>query len=124
MTQYIGMFAGAALVFVMYIRHMEPAAKLTLDTDWLYRKPLKYAFWWLCGTVDGVRLFLGGKIGAFCTRAVEYLHDPRRLLKAKPRPARDCLEDDDVLQKPVGWLIALTFAILLAATFYVLIRLA
>lgn len=123
-TQYIGMFAGAALVFVMYIRHMEPAAKLTLDTDWLYRKPLKYAFWWLCGTVDGVRLFLGGKIGAFCTRAVEYLHDPRRLLKAKPRPARDCLEDDDVLQKPVGWLIALTFAILLAATFYVLIRLA
>lgn len=123
-TQYIGMFAGAALVFVMYIRHMEPAAKLTLDTDWLYRKPLKYAFWWLCGTVDGVRLFLGGKIGAFCTWAVEYLHDPRRLLKAKPRPARDCLEDDDVLQKPVGWLIALTFAILLAATFYVLIRLA
>ena len=122
-TQYIGMFAGAALVFVMYIRHMEPAAKLTLDTDWLYRKPLKYAFWWLCGAVDGVRLFLGGKIGAFCTRAVEYLHDPRRLLKAKPRPARDCLEDDDVLQKPVGWLIALTFAILLAATFYVLIRL-
>lgn len=123
-TQYIGMFAGTALVFVMYIRHMEPAAKLTLDTDWLYRKPLKYAFWWLCGAVDGVRLFLGGKIGAFCTRAVEYLHDPRRLLKAKPRPARDCLEDDDVLQKPVGWLIALTFAILLAATFYVLIRLA
>lgn len=123
-TQYVGMFAGAALVFVMYIRHMEPAAKLTLDTDWLYRKPLKYAFWWLCGAVDGVRLFLGGKIGAFCTRAVEYLHDPRRLLKAKPRPARDCLEDDDVLQKPVGWLIALTFAILLAATFYVLIRLA
>ena len=123
-TQYIGMFAGAALVFVMYIRHMEPAAKLTLDTDWLYRKPLKYAFWWLCRAVDGVRLFLGGKIGAFCTRAVEYLHDPRRLLKAKPRPARDCLEDDDVLQKPVGWLIALTFAILLAATFYVLIRLA
>ena len=123
-TQYVGMFAGAALVFVMYIRHMEPAAKLTLDTDWLYRKPLKYAFWWLCGTVDGVRLFLGGKIGAFCTWAVEYLHDPRRLLKAKPRPVRDCLEDDDVLQKPVGWLIALTFAILLAATFYVLIRLA
>ena len=123
-TQYVGMFAGAALVFVMYIRHMEPAAKLTLDTDWLYRKPLKYAFWWLCGTVDGVRLFLGGKIGVFCTRAVEYLHDPRRLLKAKPRPVRDCLEDDDVLQKPVGWLIALTFAILLAATFYVLIRLA
>ena len=73
--------------------------------------------------VDKTRLAVGNGLGIFFAKANEYLHNPRLLLTSKPRPARDCLEDDDVLQKPVGWLIALTFAILLAAVFYVLIRL-
>ena len=42
-TQYIELFAAATIAFVMYIEHMKPKEKITLDTDWFYRKPLKYA---------------------------------------------------------------------------------
>ena len=33
-TQYIQLFAAAAVVFVMYAEHMQPKEKITLDTDW------------------------------------------------------------------------------------------
>ena len=40
-TQSLELFAGAGLVFVMMIEHMKPKEKITLDTDWFYRKPMK-----------------------------------------------------------------------------------
>lgn len=122
-TQYIQLFAAAAIAFVMYVKHMKPAQKITLDTDWFYRKPLKYAFLWSSALVDKTRLAVGNGLGAFFSRANEYLHNPRLLITSKPPAKRDCIEDDDVLQKPVGWLVAVNFAILLAAVFYVFIRL-
>lgn len=122
-TQYIQLFAAAAIVFVMYIKHIRPSEKITLDTDWFYRKPLKYAFLWLSALVDKIRLTVGNGLGVFFAKANEYLHNPRLLITSRPPAERDCIEDDDVLQKPVGWLVAVNFAILLAAVFYVLIRL-
>lgn len=39
-TQYLELFAAAATAFVMYLSHMAPHEGITLDADWLYRKPL------------------------------------------------------------------------------------
>ena len=52
----------------------------------------------------------------------EYLHEPRLLITDKPPKSRDCLEDDDVLQKPVGWLIALSFILFAAIVVFILVK--
>lgn len=38
-VQYIQLLGVAMIPFMMYLSHMEPHEQLTLDTDWLYRKP-------------------------------------------------------------------------------------
>lgn len=121
-TQYIQLFAAAAIAFVMYIDHMKPKEKITLDTDWFYRKPLKYTVLGLSKGIDYVRRKAGGSLGAFFKRANEYLHEPRLLITDKPPKPRDCLEDDDVLQKPVGWLIALSFILFAAIVVFILVK--
>lgn len=121
-TQYIELFAAAAIAFVMYIDHMKPKEKITLDTDWFYRKPLKYAVGFLSVSAEAARKRIGGGLGSFFAKADMYLHNPRLLITDKPLKTRDCLEDDDVLQKPVGWLIALNFILFIAIVLFVFIR--
>lgn len=118
-TQYIELFAAAAIAFVMYIEHMKPKEKLTLDTDWFYRKPLKYAVIWLSEAADSTRIAIGDGLGRFFAAANRYLHNPRLLFTSEPPAKRDCLEDDDVLQKPVGWLVAVNFVIFVGIVLYV-----
>ncbi|MCI8608990.1 MAG: Na+/H+ antiporter subunit D [Firmicutes bacterium] len=122
-TQYLELFGGGALAFLMYLEHMRPKKKLTLDTDWFYRKPLKYG---VLGISRGCwQLFcsIGEGVYGLVTSGSRYLHHPRLLLEeklgVKPRKRPDCLEDDDVLQKPAGWLVAMNFAIFLALILFV-----
>ena len=121
-TQYIQLFAAATIAFVMYIEHMKPKEKITLDTDWFYRKPLKYTVLGLSKGIDYVRRKAGDSLGVFFERVNEYLHEPRLLITDKPPKSRDCLEDDDVLQKPVGWLIALSFILFAAIVVFILVK--
>ena len=121
-TQYVQLFAAAAIAFVMYIEHMKPKEKITLDTDWFYRKPLKFAVAWLSRAVDDARVGIGNGLGTFFAKANEYLHNPRLLFTSREPAKRDCLEDDDVLQKPVGWLVAVNFVIFIAVVLYVFAR--
>ena len=118
-TQYIQLFAAAAIAFVMYIEHMKPKEKITLDTDWFYRKPLKAAVLWLSEAADKARIRIGDGLGVFFSKANEYLHNPRLLFTSAEPEKRDCLEDDDVLQKPVGWLVAVNFAVFVTVVLYV-----
>ncbi len=121
-TQYLELFAGASIAFLMYLDHMKPKDKITLDTDWFYRKPLKSAVNGLSLIVDETRRKMGNGMGVFFSSANRYLHEPRLLFTSKPSVARDCIEDDDVLQKPVGWLIALNFILLVGIILYVMFR--
>lgn len=123
-TQYVQLFAAAAAAFVMYIEHMKPKEKITLDTDWFYRKPFKILILWISETVDNMRVAIGNGLGTFFARANRYLHNPRLLFTSKPVAKRECLEDDDVLQRPVGWLVALNFAVFIVIVLYVFIRMA
>lgn len=110
-TQYAELFAAAAVAFVMYIKHMKPKEKITLDTDWFYRKPLKAFIKWSSKTAESFRIQSGDMLGVFFKKANRYLHNPRMLFTSEPQVQRDCLENDDVLQKPAGSLIALNFII-------------
>lgn len=122
-TQYMELFAAASIAFLMYLPHMKPHEQITLDADWFYRKPLKYAVRWLSQTVERLRHRTGDQIGKLIRRGNQYLHDPALLLRnwsgKKPAARRECLEDDDVLQKPAGWLVAINFIIFLAVVLFV-----
>lgn len=125
-TQYVQLFAAAAVAFVMYLEHMKPKDKITLDTDWFYRKPLRICINTLSPVCDNIRCFVGNKLGDFFACANEYLHNPRLMLekwfRVKPAKPQNCLEDDDVLQKPAGWLIAVNFGVLVLLLIFVFVN--
>ncbi len=122
-TQYIQLFAGAIIVFVMYLEHMMPKNKITLDTDWFYRKPLKYGVLFLSKQVDSIRINIGGFVAGLVNKGNYYLKDHYNILDALfgiKRPEFDGMEDDDVLDKPIGIMITITsifFVIVLAYIF-------
>ena len=122
-TQYMELFAGATMAFLMYLSHMKPHEQITLDADWLYRKPLKAAVGRLAVAVDGARRGAGDGLGRLIQKGNRYLHDPGLILKEwfgkKPPGQRDCLEDDDVLQKPAGWLVTVNILVFLAVVLFV-----
>lgn len=37
--QYVQLLVTGVVPFIMYLEHMEPLSKISLDTDWFYRKP-------------------------------------------------------------------------------------
>lgn len=108
-TQYVQLFAGAIIVFVMYLEHMMPKEKITLDTDWFYRVPLKIGVQYLSETVDNIRVTIGKSLGNNIAKANELLKDPKdftdKLLSVKDV---DGVEEDDVLKKPIGFMLTVT----------------
>lgn len=121
-TQYIQLFASAAVAFIMYLEHMKPKEKLTLDTDWFYRKPLNSAIDAISTGFDNFRCNFGNQLGFWIKQGNDYLHNPMALLEKyfgiKPPVARDSIETDDVLQKPAGWLVAINFIMLFILAAY------
>ncbi len=125
-TQYMQLFAAAGIAFLMYLDHMKPHDELSLDVDWLYRKPLPMVLNSFSYGFNRLRLGIGGGLGKLIARGNYYLHAPQKFAQdffnAKEPAPRDCLEDDDVLQKPAGWLVEIAFIIFFAVVFYVLFR--
>jgi len=125
-TQYVQLFAAATIGFVMYIEHMKPKEKITLDSDWLYRKPLNVAIESTSLSFDNFRLLVGNFFGRKIQSGNKYLHYPtiftEKYLDVKPSP-KECIEDDDVLQNPAGWLVATSFILLFIIAVYVFLKL-
>ncbi len=107
-TQYLELFAAAAIAFVMYLPHMAPHAGITLDADWFYRRPLSIA---AAAAADACETCFqaAGRVAAAAVNATN------RLI-CKERRAPRGLEDDDVLQKPAGKLVALNFIMWIVIT--------
>lgn len=109
-TQYIEIFAAATIVFVMYIDHMAPHKAITLDFDWFYRKPLAGAVRWTSAAVSGLFDACGTAAFKLVTVGSCYLHSPAAMLEnmgIKVPRRQGGIEDDDVLMKPAGMLVAI-----------------
>ena len=116
-TQYIQLFAAGTVAFVMYLDHMAPHAMLTLDTDWFYRKPLKFTVEVISIGVTGLFHWCHEIAVDLVNRGNKHLHNPMALIRKetayivkrnmgielKPHTG---IEEDDVLQKPAGRLVA------------------
>ncbi len=117
-TQYVELFAAAAIAFVMYIEHMAPKDKLTLDFDWFYRKPLLQSGMAVSVCAFGFLTVSGRIMKDFIEKGNRILHDPQILLPEfvkAPKAARlqSALEDDDVLQRPAGSLVGINILLVL-----------
>ena len=124
-TQYIQLFAGAIIVFVMYLEHMMPKEKITLDTDWFYRVPLKYGILYISKFVDNTRLVLGNYVNNIIAKGKYYLEDHYNIIDALfgiKRPEFDGMEDDDVLDKPIGIMITITSIFFVAVLLYIFFK--
>ena len=125
-TQYMQLFAAAGIAFLMYLDHMKPHDELSLDIDWLYRKPLPALMNGLSVNFNNLRVAVGDGLGRLIDKGNRYLHNPQKLAQevfgAKEPEPRNCLEDDDVLQKPAGWLVEISFIIFFGVVLYVFLR--
>ncbi len=126
-TQYIELFAAATLVFVMYIDHMAPHVAVTLDFDWFYRKPLAAAVRWTSAAVSGVFESCGRLVSKLVGAGSRYLYRPAAALEdmgVKVPHRKGGIEDDDVLMKPAGSLVAInvTLGFIVAAVVLVVLK--
>lgn len=123
-TQYIELFSAATLVFVMYLDHMAPHVAVTLDFDWFYRKPLAAAVRWISAAVSGVFEICGSLTSRLVAGGSRYLHRPAAVLEdmgVKVPHRKGGIEDDDVLMKPAGSLVAINVLLGLAVAAVVLV---
>lgn len=84
-TQYIQTLGVAMVPFMMYLSKMEPHSQLSLDTDWLYRKPFP-AF------ISGISSFccaMRDAMGSLCRAVYDTFNflalNPMRFLSQAPR---------------------------------------
>lgn len=107
-TQYLELFAAAAAAFVMYLSHMAPHAGITLDADWFCRRPLAVMVRAASAACESCFSAAGQLAGSAVQAANQIICKEQR----SPRG----LEEDDVLQKPAGRLVALNFLMWMGIT--------
>ena len=122
--EYIELFIGGGLAFYMYRKKMMPHDALSLDFDWLYRKPIKWLIWSLSDLAN----FVLGKamelMGKFVKIGDKYLHRPYlipRDLKIRIGGKKQGIESDDVLEKPAGRLVGINMGLAILIVIIVLI---
>lgn len=105
-TQYLELFAAATIVFVICLSKMKPHEGITLDIDWFYRRPLSL----LINVISKGYLLLAQESRRIAADMVKLASD----LVCKTKAVPHGLEEDDVLQKPAGTLLARSTVILIA----------
>lgn len=74
--EYIGLFIGATIPFVLLLKKMAPHDYLTLDFDWIYRKPLA---WVIFGFSKGIH-----ETFVYCEKAANEVTDTVKLVLNHP----------------------------------------
>lgn len=82
-VQSLEMLAMATLPFIYYLPKMEPHTALSLDTDWLYRRPITGIVQGLSYLVCAVSDALGSAWEVFYKKSMELSHNPMEFLDAK-----------------------------------------
>ena len=118
--QYVQMLGMAMVPFMMYLSHMEPHTAISLDTDWIYRKPFvvvvketSMIFCALCSALGNVWKVMYEKFMELTANPMEFL-DARPFHKRKkynPENYRTAIADPmmitlTVLGCAIGYLVA------------------
>ena len=123
-VQYVQLLGVSMIPFMMYLNNMEPHSMLTLDTDWLYRKPFVALIRGISSLVCAVREALG----AICKSvydAFNYLsRNPMAYLGLGPRNAADSGSvpedfDPDAYRAGIGEPMIIIMSVFLIAVVFI-----
>lgn len=78
--EYIGLFIGATVPFVLLIKKMAPHDDLTLDFDWFYRKPLAHLIFGLSKRIHGFYVYCDEMVNALTKTMKSLLNNPAEVL--------------------------------------------
>lgn len=95
-VQYVQLLGVAMVPFMMYLSHMEPHSMLTLDTDWLYRKPFVALVTSISSLVCAVRDALGMFWHAIYDLFNHLMKNPMQFMSLAPRVMGDSGDDEDI----------------------------
>ncbi|MBE6031307.1 MAG: Na(+)/H(+) antiporter subunit D [Clostridiales bacterium] len=111
LVQYVQLLGVSIVPFVMYIEHMQPHSALSLDTDWLYRKPFARIvkdFSSLCVTTQ-----LG--LGEFFKNIY---NDTRKFMKS---PFGTGAYNPDIVREPAGNTMVTILITLICAIIFIIL---
>ncbi|MCQ2567725.1 MAG: hypothetical protein MJ127_04930 [Mogibacterium sp.] len=74
--EYIAIFIGGTIPFILFIKRMRPHDDLTLDFDWFYRKGLCAAVMWMARMLERIYKWCEIKVLAFARYLVFHFSDP------------------------------------------------
>ena len=83
-TGILSMSFMALIPFLLFLPRMEPHTALSLDTDWVYRRPLKKLFLGITYLCIGLCRSLGGAWGVGVRQFMDVCANPMALLDARP----------------------------------------
>lgn len=78
--EYIGLFIGATIPFALLIKKMAPHDYLSLDFDWIYRKPLAAVVFRLSKSIHDAFVHCEGTANRVTETVKHLLNDPARVL--------------------------------------------
>lgn len=126
-VQYVQLLVASIIPFMMYLKNMEPHSKLSLDTDWLYRKPLAVLVSGISCVCVAIQVSLGNFFKNAYDGARKDMKNPMRLIGQRPRDmehAGDHIEDPDefdpdAYRPRISEPIVITMTVLLLAVLFI-----
>ncbi len=126
-VQYVQLLVASIIPFTMYLKNMEPHSKLSLDTDWLYRKPLAVIVSGISCVCVAIQVSLGNFFKGIYDGARKDMKNPMRLIGQRPRDmehAGDHIEDPDefdpdAYRPRISEAIVITMTVLLMAVLFI-----
>ncbi len=125
-VQYVQLLGVAMIPFMMYLSHMEPHEQLTVDTDWVYRRPLASLILSISSLVCALRAALGMMWRVVYDTFNHLSINPMRFLGLEPRAlsTRTSTAEDnydaDGYRAEIGEPMIITMTVFLMAVIYIL----
>lgn len=118
--EYLGLFVGASIPFFLLVKKMKPHDLITLDFDWIYRKPLTYSVIKLSKIVYAI---FGRGMALYDKTILKIrilMNNPGKILKSVPLLREDDEDGEMENERPLSEHMSLFIAFLILAFVIVL----
>ena len=116
----VQLLTAALVVFWIFIPKMATKLMISLDTDWFYRKPLKYMICWIVEVVCYIREVSAKKLLAALKSTLPYFANPVKWA-AGTIPGSPAEYDEDRYRFPIGMTVFMSIIVFLITFSYIML---
>ncbi len=125
--EYTQLIPAALLAFVLYLKNMAPHDTITLDLDWLARKPFKRGFYGLSTVLANIQAKYDGFGEIFQRKLGLAAANPMKHTPSKPNPVKDHgvnpdRFDEDAYRPKIGSGMIAVFVMIIIVGLFIVIR--